>query len=178
MPYEHHVMGLFRQEDQAATAIREMDERPWRLERVHTPIPSHQIADALKLKKSRVGLFTLFGGIFGLLSGISLAIFTATRWGLIMAGKPIVALIPFAIVGFEFTILFSVIGNVIGFLVSARLPRLGELEFYDPRCSSDRFAILASCEDGQQKELEAFFRHHNGEIQVFDKQIKLSFTEK
>jgi len=170
MPHKYHVMGLFRQENQAAEVIHALDETPWNLERVHSPIPSHRIAEALKLKKSHVGRFTLFGGIFGLLSGFALAVFTATKWSLIISGKPIVAFIPFAIVGFEFTILFSVVGNVIGLLVSARLPRLSELKFYDPRCSSDRFAILATCEEGRQEELAAFFRQHKGEIQMFDGQ--------
>ncbi len=168
MPNDYHVMGLFMQEDQAAAAIRDLNGKPWKIKRVHSPIPSHRIGEALKLKKSKVGLFTLLGGIFGLLSGFALAIFTATKWSLIISGKPIKAFIPFAIVGFEFTILFAVIGNVIGFLLSARLPRLRELEFYDPRCSSDRFGILATCEESQQEDLEAFFRHHNGEIQVFN----------
>jgi molybdopterin-containing oxidoreductase family membrane subunit len=167
---EYHLMGLFRHEDQAAAVIRELNERPWKLKRVHSPIPSRLITEALKLKKSRVGLFTLFGGIFGLLSGFALSIFTATRWDLIIGGKPFVALIPFAIVGFEFTILSSVIGNVIGFLVSARLPMISTLELYDPRCSSDRFGILVGCEEGQKKDLEAFFKQHKGEIRVFDAQ--------
>jgi hypothetical protein len=170
VPHEYHVMGLFTQDDQAAAVIRELHEKPWKLKQVHSPIPSRLIAEALKLKKSRVGLFTLFGGILGLLSGFALAVFTADKWGLIISGKPIVAFIPFAIVGFEFTILFSVFGNVIGFLASARLPRFSGLEFYDPRCSSDRFGILATCEDGQQEDLEAFFRQHKGEILVFDAQ--------
>jgi len=170
MPHKYHVMGLFRHEDQAASVIGELNGKPWKLERVHSPIPSRRIAEALKLKKSHVGIFTLVGGILGLLSGFALAVFTASKWSLIISGKPVVALIPFAIVGFEFTILFSVIGNVIGLLVSARLPRLSNLEFYDPRCSLDCFGILVTCEEGHQEELKAFFRHNHGEIQVFDTQ--------
>jgi hypothetical protein len=168
MSDEHYVMGLFTQEHQAVAAIRELQTSPWRLKRVHSPIPSHRIAEALNLKKSRVGLFTLIGGIIGFFSGFALAIFTATKWSLIISGKPVVALIPFVIVGFEFTILFSVFGNVIGLLVLARLPRLAELKIYDPRCSADHFGILAACEAEQQEGLQTFFRQKGAEVQVFN----------
>jgi molybdopterin-containing oxidoreductase family membrane subunit len=108
------------------------------------------------------------GGIFGFLSGFALAIFTATKWGLIIGGKPVVALIPFVIVGFEFTILFSVLGNVIGLLVLGGLPRLKELKIFDPRCTGDRFGIVATCEAGQVEELKDLFQKNGGEVKVFN----------
>ena len=168
MALETQVMGLFTNEDQAVTAINELANSPWSLKRVHSPIPSHRIAEALKLKKSPVGFFTLCGGILGFVSGFALAAFTAARWGLIVSGKPILAWIPFVIIGFEFTILFSVFGNVAGLLVLARLPRLAGLKIYDPRCSGDHFGILAACEPAQQDGLKDFFQKKGGEAKVFD----------
>jgi len=168
MPHEPSMLGLFSNEDQAVAVIRELEGKPWKLQRVHSPVPSHRIAEALKLKKSKVGYFTLMGGIFGFLSGFALAIFTATKWGLIIGGKPVVAWIPFVIVGFEFTILFSVFGNVFGILALTGLPRLKELKIYDPRCSGDCFGILASCEAGQLDGLKALFQKNGGEVKIFD----------
>ena len=81
--------------------------------------------DALDLKKSRVGWFTLAGGILGFLSGFALAVFAATRWNLIVGGKPVVAWVPFFIVGFEFTVLFAVLGNIVGLLTQTGLPQFG-----------------------------------------------------
>ena len=57
-------------------------------------------------------------------TGFALAIFTALRWELVVSRKPVVALVPFVIVGFEFTILFSIFGNLIGMLVLSRLPKM------------------------------------------------------
>lgn len=168
MPYEASMLGLFSSEDEAVTVVRELEGKPWKLQRVHSPIPSHRIAEALKLKKSKVGYFTLMGGIFGFLSGFALAIFTATKWGLIIGGKPVVALIPFVIVGFEFTILFSVFGNVVGLLVLGGLPRLKESKIYDPRCTGDRFGIVATCEAEQVDGLKDLFQKNGGEVKVFD----------
>jgi hypothetical protein len=168
MPHESSMLGLFSKEDQAVAVIRELEGKPWKLQRIHSPVPSHRIAAAVKLKKSKVGYFTLMGGILGLLSGFALAIFTATKWGLIIGGKPVVAWVPFFIVGFEFTILFSVFGNVIGILALTGLPRSKISEIYDPRCSGDRFGILATYEAGQADGLRDLFQKNGGEIKIFD----------
>ena len=168
MAHKKLVMGLFTNEDQTVSAIIDLAKSPWRLKRVHSPFPSSRILETLNLKKSGVGFFTLFGGILGFVSGFALAIFTATRWGLIISGKPVVALIPFVIVGFEFTILFSVLGNVLGLLILAKLPRLAGLKIYDPRCSGGHFGILAACKSEQQEALKVFFQQRGGEIRVFE----------
>ena len=172
MSDRQHMMGLFRDEDQAVEAVKGLEQSPWKLVRVHSPIPSHKIAEALKLKKSKVGYFTLAGGILGFLSGFSLALFTATRWSLIVSGKPIEAYIPFFIVGFEFTILFAVLGNIIGMLTLTRPSRRVGLEHYDPRCSGEHFGVLAVCTDNEEDNLRKFFEGQGGEVRVFDNNEK------
>ncbi len=168
MKADRHIMGLFKNEDQVIAAIGELRDSPYTFRRVNSPFPSHKIMAALKLKKSPVGWFTLAGGIIGFLAGFSLAIFTAVQWDLIVGGKPIVSLIPFVIVGFEATILFSVFGNVIGLLIMARLPSNRWLKHYDSRCSGEHFGVLASCAADQAAGLEEFFRQQGGEVKVFD----------
>ena len=161
------IMGIFSSEAQTASAIRGLHDTDYTLERVHSPIPSHVIADALKLPPSRVGWFTLAGGIIGFFCGFLLAAFTATRWNLIVSGKPVVALVPFFIVGFEFTILFAVLGNVLGLISQMRLPRLKLETSYDPRFSGDRFGILASCDAAHRGGLLQFFEAKGAEIKTF-----------
>ena len=168
MAAKHHVMGLFRNENQAAAAAARLFESSWPLLKVHSPVPGHKLEHALKPSKSRVGYFTLCGGIIGFICGFVLAIFTATRWSLIASGKPIVALIPFFIVGFECTILFAVIGNVIGMLALAGLPRYDNLKYYDPRCSGSHFGLLASCEADGLEGLTGFFQQQGAEVKVLD----------
>ena len=118
--------------------------------------------------KSKVGWFTLTGGILGLISGFALAVYCSLEWKLIVSGKPIISLIPFFIVGFELTILFAVFGNVIGLLTQARLPSLKRMDYYDPRCSGEHFGVLAACEPMQQDGLKDFFQQNGGEVQIFD----------
>jgi Alternative complex III, ActD subunit len=166
MPTEHTVMGLFTEEDRAVSAIEAIKDFPWKLLRVHSPIPSHKISKALKLKKSMVGWFTLAGGITGFCSGFLLAIYTASQWDLIISGKPIIALVPFLIVGFEFTILFSVFGNVVGLIHQMQLPDLKGLKQYDPRCSGHHFGVTVSCGSDELEGLKLFFQNKGGEVTV------------
>jgi len=163
-----NMMGLFENEADTVSAIADMQALGWGIQRVHSPVPSDKIVAALGLRKSRVGLFTLAGGIIGFFSGFLLAAFTATRWSLIVSGKPIVALVPFFIVGFEFTILFAVFGNVIGLISQARLPNFNYDAYYDPECTDDRFGILAACSREEAGELHAFFSERGARINTFE----------
>jgi molybdopterin-containing oxidoreductase family membrane subunit len=80
-----------------------------------------------------------------------------------VSGKPVVALIPYLIVGFEFTILFAVFGNIVGLITQTRLPEYRSVSTYDPRCSGEYFGVLASCAEGHQDALAAFFKEKGGE---------------
>ena len=168
MQAKRSVLGLFPDENKTVTAIDALEASRWEVDRVHSPFPSHKIFDALKLKTSPVGLFTLTGGILGFFTGFFLAIYTSVQWNLIVWGKPILAWFPFVIVGFEFTVLFSVFGNVIGLLIQTRLPDYKGLEQYDPRCSADHFGIVVSCEQEDREKVVEFFANQGGETRVFD----------
>ena len=168
MSHRKYIMGLFEDEDRTTSALNALEGLPWTVERVHSPFSSHQVLEALKLPKSRVGYFTLAGGILGFFCGLGLAIFTATQWNLVVSGKPVVALAPFFIVGFEFTVLFAVFGNILGLLTQARLPRFNDLESYDTRCTAGHFGILVSCAKGQESRLAEFFQERGGEAKTFE----------
>jgi len=168
MPRERHIMGLFKDENQVVSAINALKESSYKFIRVNLPFPSHKIMDALKLKKSWVGWFTLCGGILGFIAGFGLAIYTAIQWNLIVSGKPIVAIIPFVVVGFEATILGAVFGNVLGLLTQTRLPSYRWLRYYDPRCSGEHIGVLAACEARQEDGLKDFFHKQGAEIRVFE----------
>jgi Protein of unknown function (DUF3341) len=163
MPSEQQVMGLFKDENLAAAAIESLAGSPWKLQAVNSPFPSEKILKAVKARKSNVGYFTLVGGIIGFLSGIGLATYTSLQWSLIVSGKPVVAFIPFLIVGFEFTVLFAVFGNIVGLMTQTRLPEYQGMSTYDPKCSGEHFGVLASCAEGQQGALLAFLQEKGAE---------------
>jgi len=81
----------------------------------------------------------------------------------------VLAWVPFFIVGFEFTILFAVFGNIVGLLTQAGLPQLGKIEDgYDPGCSADCFGVQATCNPGQQDELGDYFLRNGAKVKYFD----------
>lgn len=161
-----YVMGLFTDEGRAARAIQELGPAGFAFHRAHSPVPSEKIAAAAGLKKSPVGWFTLGGGILGFFTGFLLGAFTATQWNLIVSGKPVVALVPLVVLGFEFTILFAVFGNVLGLLLCARLPDFRGPALYDPRCSGEHYGVVAACEEGRRTELMEFFQKKGGEVRL------------
>ena len=163
---EQQVLGLFPNEDLAAAAVEKLANTSWRVIGVNTPFKSEKIGHALAAKKSGVGYFTLAGGILGFMTGMGLSIYTALEWSLIVSGKHPVSLIPYFIVGFEFTVLFAIFGTVLGLLTQTRLPAFTGFRTYDERCSGSHFGIVASCPEGQQGALMAFFQEKGGESKL------------
>ena len=163
MAEQRAVMGVFKDEERVAKAVQALRDTSWTLQRVFSPFPSKRIGEALHLKTSPVGYFTLGGAILGFVGGFVLSVYTASEWNLIVSGKPVIAWVPFLIVAFEFTVLFAVFGNVIGLLIHSRLPEFETLQQYDPRCSGEHFGILATCSEGEEERLAAFFHEWGGE---------------
>ena len=164
MTTEGFVMGTFTDEDGVVSTLKALNQSDWRPHRVYSPYPSPSILRAMGLKQSRVGYFTLIGGIMGFFIGFGLAIYTANQWSLIVGGKPVTALVPFFIVGFECTILFGVLGNILGFLTQARLPRFRKSIHYDPKFSADHFGILVSCDETSKEDIISILHGHGGKI--------------
>jgi len=79
-----------------------------------------------------------------------------------------VALVPFFIVGFEFTILFSVIGNVIGLINVGGLPDWEGLVEYDPRCSGEHYGITAACDPVGETALRQFFQDRGAQVATLE----------
>jgi molybdopterin-containing oxidoreductase family membrane subunit len=164
---KQYVIGLFPKEDQAVSAIHALMDSPWEIDDVYSPVPSKKIQEALYMKPSRVGWFTLCGGILGFIAGLALTVFSASQWSLMVSGKPVISLVPFFIVSFELTILFSVIGNVIGFLWFSGLPTSKPPRHYFQECSGRYFGVVAACRTGDLKKLVTFFDEHGGEARIY-----------
>jgi hypothetical protein len=138
------LMGIFAYLDDFIEALQALKQAGMDFT-AFTPIPRREIREALSMKPSPVRYFTLFGGAFGIISGLSLAVFTVLQWKFIVSGKPVVPWVPFVIIAFEFCILLGVLITLTGLLINIRLPRLHLPHYYDPRFSVDRFGVLVPC---------------------------------
>src|SRR5881396_3386432 len=119
------------------------------------------------LTVSRVRLFTLIGGLTGIVSAFLLTIWTSLVWGLVTGGKyfqfgpgGIVgsSLPPFVIIAFELMVLFGGIATVIGMVMLGRLPRFRPSASFDPRFTNDRFGIAVHCAPGRSGSVREILR--------------------
>lgn len=151
MAYRRQILGIFSYLDDLLRALEGMKEGDVRVHTVYSPTPRHEIKEALAERPSPVRYFTLVGAVLGLCTGLGLAIYAGQQWQFITGGKPVVALIPFMVVGFEFTILFGIFGNLTGLFIHGRLPRLRMPEHYDSRFTGDRFGVLVHCMEAERE---------------------------
>jgi molybdopterin-containing oxidoreductase family membrane subunit len=141
------VKGVFAHLDYLMTAIDRLDRAGFEKPVVTTPLPRHDVEEALyRGKPSPVRWWTLAGAITGLTIGITLTSFTAMDWPMtIPGGKPLVALTPYVTIIFECTILLGALFTTLGLLFHCRLPTTGlPEELKDPRFSDDHFGLFIS----------------------------------
>ena len=143
------VVGHFDQLDRFLSAIRELRASGFDNLRVASPVPRHEIDEALGRRESPVRVFTLVGGIIGAILGLGLTINTSIGYPHITGGKPIVSMPAFVVIAFELTILFGGLSTVLGMLLLGRLPRFWPSPAYDPRFSNDRFGVAVRCASGR-----------------------------
>ena len=157
------IVGVFGHLDGVTASIEAVSESGLTVHTVLSPVPRHEISDALKLKPSPVKYFTLLGGVTGMISGVALAAYAGVQWNFVTGAKPVLAWPTFAVVGFEFTILFGILANFVGMLLTSRLPRIKTASYYDPRFSKDRFGVVVRCPEDRLEEVRTLFRESGAE---------------
>lgn len=149
------VLGIFSHLDTTVRAVQQLRRQGFRHLVVYSPVPRHELLEAMEHATSSVRLWTLCGSVVGCIGGFAFAAWTSLNWPLITGGKPIVSVPPFIVVAFESAILFGGLATLLGFFVNARLPRGMKNVVYDPRFSEDHFGIFIGCPVGQIEAAEA-----------------------
>tara|TARA_B100000949_G_C14186721_1_gene409926 strand:- start:22 stop:543 length:522 start_codon:yes stop_codon:yes gene_type:complete len=134
---------------------------------VITPCPKHEIDHALGEPTSLVPWIALAFGTLGCFIGYSLPAWTASDWVLPVSGKPIVAIPPFTIIGFELTILFTTIFTLLGlfllgFIDTLRFPIPKRAKKYR-RFQRDRFGVVVRCDETKLEEFESIMKKNGAE---------------
>jgi molybdopterin-containing oxidoreductase family membrane subunit len=161
--YSVQVLGIFAHLDTFTRAIRTLRSSGYREITVFSPVPRHEIEEALEGGRSPVRFFTLGGGLLGCITGFVLTIATSLHYPLITGGKPIISIPPFLVIVFELTILFGALGTILGMLLNIQLPRLSLEPGYDPRFSVDRFGLRLRCERDHAEAVEKILRSAGAE---------------
>jgi|SRR5687767_11321880 len=137
------VLAVFSHLDTTLDAIKKLRAGGYADFTVYSPIPRHEIEDALGQPVSPVRMFTLIGGIAGCAIGAWLTLWMSYDWPVVVGGKPIGAIPPYVVIMFEMTILFGALSTILGIVFNALFAaRRGGTILYDPRFTNDKFGIF------------------------------------
>lgn len=134
-----------------------------------SPLPRHEIEEILyEGRPSPVRWWTLTGAITGISIGFLLPSLTAIQWPMINpGGKPVVSLVPYAVIMFECTILLGCLFTCAGMIVHAGLPAFFlDKSLQDPRVSDDKFGIVFTSANTADREEIMELLSGSGAIEV------------
>ena len=145
------VLGTFTETPaffKAAGKVREAGYTRWDC---LTPFPVHGLDAQMGLKRSKVPIFTFFGGLLGFITGTFITWFmNGFDYPLIVGGKPFWSpVFPFPVM-YELTILFAAFGTLLGMFATNFLPRHHHpmFEYKDfVKSSDDTFFVVIERSD-------------------------------
>jgi ActD protein len=153
------VLAVFAHLDATVDAIGRLRQDGQTDFTVYSPIPRHEIEDALGQQVSPVRMFTLIGGLAGCAIGAWITLYMSYDWPIVVGGKPIGSIPPYVVIMFEMTVLFGALSTILGIAFNAVFAarRLGTVA-YDARFTNDKFGIFVPCEPDRHSRIEAMLR--------------------
>jgi len=146
------LTGLFETADGITRAAEAVAAAGYTRFDVNTPYPVHGMDHAMRLRPSRLGIFTLVFGLAGAVGTISLISWiTLVDYPLVIGGKPFWSWPAFVPVTFEITVLLASVLSVLTMIVLYfRFPNTSHPlhdTTYMKRVSSDHFGIAVLAAD-------------------------------
>jgi molybdopterin-containing oxidoreductase family membrane subunit len=154
------LLGVYEGPDEVVAVARKLRARGYIDLETYSPAPFAEVDDAVIEKPSRVRLYTLVGGLTGVVTGYAMTIWMANDWPLMVGGKPFSSIPPYTIIGFELTILFGGLLTALGLLAVGGLPSLRLDALYGARFSAEEFGVAVRCRDRDVAEIDALLRAH------------------
>jgi ActD protein len=139
------IIALFDKTDDAAAAVGELRREglPRSAVTIVSSEPVHIESD--EDSKSRIGAFTIIGGMLGWVAGLAMTVWTSERVGLVTGGMPIRSFWAFGIIIFELTALGAILATLARLLFEARLARRSSAAAYAEEVADGRVALIVDC---------------------------------
>ena len=149
------VLASFKYEDCAVDAIKGLKSKGFKDLTVYSAAPNHLIEEALDQPISWVRAFTLIGALTGCAAGFGMSIWMSLDWPLLVGGKPIAAIPPYVVLGFELTILYGALSTVAGVIILSAMKSLKGRPF-KPEFSDDTIGVFVPCPPEQRPTIRQF----------------------
>ena len=139
------TLGTFKDVESATRAVDSLVGAGFAEETI-TSLTSAPYPDGVIVKTGQRTWFrwvSVAGGIFGACAGFLLAAGTAYLYPVQTGDKPIVAYYPTGIITYEVTMLFAILGAIVGMFAEMKLPPWKE-RVYDPEIGEGAIGISVS----------------------------------
>ena len=139
------TLGTFENVESAARAVDDLIKAGF-AERTITSLTSVPYPSGVIVKTDQHTWFrwvSAGGGILGACAGFALAAGTAYMYPVQTGDKPIIAFYPTGIITYEITMLFAILGAIIGMFFEMKLPPRKE-QVYDPAIGEGAIGICIS----------------------------------
>ncbi|HEY1302736.1 MAG TPA: DUF3341 domain-containing protein [Vicinamibacterales bacterium] len=150
-PTIHGLMAEFENPTGLVDAATKARLAGYRKMDAYSPIPIEELDEALDLRRTRLPLLVLIGGILGGAAGFLLQVWvSAIAYPLDVGGRPIISWPHFIPVTFETTVLGSALTAFVGMWALNKLPQpyhpVFNVEAF-ARASTDRFFLVIEATD-------------------------------
>jgi hypothetical protein len=145
------TLGTFKDVETANKAVDDLIMVGF-AEKTITSLTSAPYPDGVIVKTDQRTWFrwmSVGGGIFGACAGFLLAAGTAYMYPVQTGDKPIIAYFPTGIITYELTMLFAILGAIVGMFVEMKLPPWEE-RVYDPSIGEGSIGISVSVGSREQ----------------------------
>ena len=160
------TLGTFKDVETATRAVDNLVKAGFAEETI-TSLTSAPYPDGVIVKTDQRTWFhwiSLGSGFFGALMGFLLAAGTAYMYPVQTGDKPIIALYPTGIITYELTMLFFMLGAIVGMFVEMKLPPWRE-RVYDPAIGEGAIGISVSTNRDQSNRAGKIM-HEAGALQI------------
>jgi hypothetical protein len=169
------LLAEFEEPEALLEAARRAYQEGYRKLDAYSPFPLEGLAESIGVRRTRVSLIVLIGGIVGCLTGFGLQYWISViDYPLNVGGRPYNSWPSFVPVTFELTVLFAATAAVVGMLALNGLPMPYHPVFNVPRfalASRDRFFLCIESADAKfnaaatRQFLESLHAHEVSEVE-------------